>query len=464
MLLRKANKVKINTIPYNYGIYKEGLMDGVNRAHIKDGLVARQAAFAVLNNILVKNKRMSDAFFMEQERLDNLSSRDRVLVKQLTSVVLKHKIELDLVLKRFIYEEFKDLRPNTLINIFRLGLAQFLYMDIAPYSVVNNTLDLVESEGLTSQKQQVSSVIRRITHEGLPAEDSRDSAKVNTPEWLWNEWVKDYGEDTAYEIALSNMTDAMIDISVKKDVERWAKTLSGTILPTGSIRKNEAAALMAFEGSFDRECWVQNAASAVAVKLFGDLRDKNVIDLCAAPGIKTAQLASGYANVIAAERSASSLKILEKNMSVLGLEIATVVADGTVWKPDLEADCVLVDAPSTETGMLRGEPDILHFIDKVDQDKHVNLQRNLLSNAANMVKEGGTLIYTVPSLQKAEGEHQFDWVLDKNLPLRPYPIRTDELEGVSEMITIRGEFRSLPCYWEDIGGIDGCYIARFVKI
>lgn len=439
-------------------------METFSRAQIKDGLEARKTAFEILNHILVKNKKMSDAFILEEERLDKLSSRDRSMVKLLTSVVLKHKIEMDLFLQRFVYEPLKDLRPNTLINVYRLGIAQFLYLETAPYAVINNTLDLVESEGLEHQKTHVNSIMRRITHEALPKIDLEDSAKVNTPEWLWNEWANDYGEDIARQIALSNFNDAMIDISVKKDPEKWAKTLSGKLLPTGSIRKQETAAVMAFEGSFDKECWVQNAASALAVKLFGDIRDKNIIDLCAAPGIKTAQLAAGYANVIAAERSANRLKILQKNMETLKLDVQTVVADATVWKPDNLVDCVLVDAPSTETGTIRHQPDIIHSLDKKDQDNAIVLQRHLLKNAAKMVKEGGTLIYTVSSLQKAEGERQFDWVLDENLPLRPYPIRTDEIDGISEMITMRGELRAMPFDWDEFGGIDGVYIARFVKI
>lgn len=440
-------------------------MNNISRAKIKDGLNARRAAFAVLNNVLVKKKSLSEAFVMESELIDDLSSRDRSFTKLLVNTVLKHTVETDLILQRFLYEPIGDLRPNTLINVFRLGLAQFLFLDTASYAVINNSLDLVEEAELSHQKNLVNTVIRRITSEGVPAIDIEDSVKVNTPEWLWNEWLGDYGEDITKQIALANFDESVIDISVKKDAEKWVKTLSGDLLPTGSIRKNENAAVYAFEGSFDKECWVQNAASAIPVKLLGDVRGKTVIDLCAAPGTKTAQLASSGANVIAVERSATRLKHLQNNMEILKFdEVQTVVADGTVWKPEAQADILLLDAPSTETGLIRQQPDILRFLDKVDLDKAVTLQRALIENAAKMVKEGGTLLYCVSSLQKEEGERIFDWVLDQNLPLRPYPIRVDEIGGIDEMVTMRGELRSLPYHWDEFGGIDGIYIARFVKV
>jgi len=439
-------------------------MNNISRAQITEGLEAKKLAFTVLNNVFIKKMTLCEAFRMDKPRYDALHPQDRSFVRLLILSVLKHTTEIDLVLQRFLYEKITDLRPNTLINVFRLGVAQFAFLKIAPYSVVHTTVDLVEAEGIAHQKSLVNTVMRRITTEGFPEIELEDSVKVNTPEWLWKEWTADYGEEVTKQIAATLFNDAPLDISVRKDPEKWAKTLGGTLLPAGSIRKNDENAAFFTEDFSEEEWWTQNASDSLPVKLLGDIRDKDVIDLCSAPGYKTAQLVAGKANVVAVERFATRLKQLQENMNKLGFEVETVVADGTVWKPEKLADILLLDAPSTSTGTIRHKPDILYLKNKKDQDTSVSLQRNLLTNAVKMLKDGGVLLYCVNSLQKAEGERQFDWILDNDLPLKPYPIRADEIEGISEMVTKRGELRALPYHWEEQGGIDGMYVARFVKV
>lgn len=439
-------------------------MNNISRAQITEGLEAKKLAFTILNNVFVKKMTLSEAFKLDKARYDALPPRDRNFVKLLILSVLKHTTEIDLVLQRFLYEKITDLRPNTLINVFRLGIAQFAFLKVAPYSVVHTTVDLVEAESISHQKSLVNTVMRRITTEGFPEIELEDSVKVNTPEWLWEEWTSDYGEEVTKQIAETLFNNAPVDISVRKDPEKWSKTLGGTLLPTGSIRKSDENASFFAEEFSEDDWWVQNAADALPVKLMGDIRDKDIIDLCSAPGYKTAQMIAGKANVIAVERFATRLKQLQENMNKLKFEVETVVADGTVWRPEKQADILLLDAPSTSTGTIRHKPDLLYLKNRKDQETSISLQRSLLANAVNMVKTGGMFIYCVNSLQKAEGERQFDWILDNDLPLKPYPIRADELEGISEMVTKRGELRSLPYHWEEFGGIDGMYVARFIKV
>lgn len=438
-------------------------MNNISRAQIVEGLEAKKLAFTILNNVFVKKMSLSEAFKFDKPRYDALSSQDKTFVRLLVMAVIKHASEIDLVLQRFLYEKISDLRPNTLINVFRLGIAQFAFLKVAPYSVVHTTVDLVEAEDIAHQKSLVNTVMRRITSEGFPDIDFEDSVKVNIPEWLWKEWSKDYGEEVTKQIAGTFFNDAPVDISVRKDPEKWAKTLGGTLLPSCSIRKDDENAAFFAEDFSDNDWWVQNAADALPVKLMGDIRDKDVIDLCSAPGYKTAQLFAAKANVVAVERFATRLKQLQENMGKLGFDVETVVADGTVWKPERLVDVLLLDAPSTSTGSLRHKPDLLYLKNEKDQETSVSLQRNLITNAVNMIKPGGMLIYCVNSLQKAEGEKQFDWILNNELPLKPYPIRADEIDGISEMVTMRGELRVLPYHWEELGGMDGMYVARFIK-
>jgi 16S rRNA (cytosine967-C5)-methyltransferase len=186
--------------------------------------------------------------------------------------------------------------------------------------------------------------------------------------------------------------------------------------------------------------------------------------LCAAPGGKTAQLCASGAKVIAVDRSAERVKRLKENMTRLHFDIETVIADGATWQPSAPVDAVLLDAPCTATGTIRHQPDILHLKEPKDQEKLAALQRRLIANAATMLKPGGILIYCTCSIQKAESEAQVDWALSQNLPLKLSPITPDEIPGITEMLTERGELRCLPHHWKDAGGMDGFYVVRFVKV
>ena len=428
-----------------------------------DGIAARQVAFGLLNDIFFRRRSFDEAM-AASNRFEKLSSRDRAFVRLLVATVLKHARQMDGVLQHLLREPFSAMKPASLINIFRLGMAQFVFLKTPMHAAVNTTVELAEAEGIAHQKPLVNAVMRRLTREGFPEMTDRDAGKFNTPEWLWTQWMKDYGVETALDIAAANLGEAALDISVKSNPEKWAEMLEAEILPTGSLRKTSGGFIPDMPGFAEGEWWIQNAAAALPAKLFGDLAGKAVIDLCAAPGGKTAQLCAMGAKVIAVDRSAERVKRLKENMTRLHFDIETVIADGSTWKPIAPVDAVLLDAPCTATGTIRHQPDILHLKEPKDQEKLVALQRRLIANAANMLKPGGILIYCTCSIQKAEGEAQVDWVLEQGLPLKLLPVTTEEISGIAEMITTRSEIRCLPSQWKDLGGIDGFFVVRFVRV
>lgn len=441
-------------------------MKDVERAKINDGVAARHVAFALLNHVTIKSRTLDDALDIEKEAIAELSTRDNAFVRLLVSVVLKRILEIDGVLKKFLPNGSLDLKPIILINVFRLSAAQFMFLNLPPYTVVNTAVDLIELEGIYHHKNEVGEILRHITQESIPIVSESEAGRLNTPDWMWSEWRRDYGNDIATQIAIANFSDAALDISVKDSIEKWQKSLGAFVLPTGTLRKKSDNFIPGLENiSSSTEWWVQSAVAALPVRFFGEVRGKTIVDLCSAPGGKTVQLAMMGADVIAVERSAKNMARLKKNVDRLGLDnVKIIVADGCVWNPKERVDGVLLDAPCTETGIIRYRPDILTLSSYEEQERQVGLQRNLIKNAAKMLKREGVLVYCNSSIQKAEGERQLDWVLEHNLPLKIFPIRVDEVKGVENMITSRGEFRSLPFQWEDIGGIDGYYIARFIKV
>jgi len=436
--------------------------DAAQRDAVSDGLAARQVAFAVLNDVFFR-KRSLDEAYVRAEGFEKLESRDRGFVRLLVSVVLKRAPQLDAALAALLHEPLDQLKPQQLINVFRLGVAQIVFLQTPPHAAVNTTVDLAAVENMAHQKPLVNAIMRRVAQEGILQVEPRDAGRMNTPEWLWTQWMQDYGVETALDIAAAHFTEAPVDFTVRENPSVWADRLAADVLPSGSLRLSSAGFVPGLAGFEDGAWWVQNAAAALPVKFMGDLRGKTVVDLCAAPGGKTAQLAVAGAQVIALDRSAQRVHRLQENITRLGLDVETVVADGAVWQPVEKVDAVLLDAPCTATGTIRHQPDVLWLKDMRDQEKLVALQQRLFKNAVEMLKSGGVLVYCTCSLQKAEGEALVDWAVAERLSVTLAPIRPGEIAGINPMLTSRGELRALPHHWADLGGIDGFYAARFIK-
>jgi 16S rRNA (cytosine967-C5)-methyltransferase len=208
--------------------------------------------------------------------------------------------------------------------------------------------------------------------------------------------------------------------------------------------------------------WVQDAAAALPVALLGQIRGKHVIDLCAAPGGKTAQLTSRGATVSAVERSAKRLKRLEDNLSRLKMTAEAFCRDATQWAPDHKADAVLLDAPCSSTGAIRRHPDIPHLKKSEDVKKLATAQFNLLEAAIKMVKPGGRIVFCTCSLQPEEGPELIEKILEVHSSVRIEAVMPEEIGGLDELILGEGTIRCLPCHLSEMGGMDGFFIARLI--
>jgi len=220
-------------------------------------------------------------------------------------------------------------------------------------------------------------------------------------------------------------------------------------------------------GFSDGQWWVQDAAAALPARLFGDIAGKNIADLCAAPGGKTAQLAQAGARVTAIDRSPARVARLRDNLARLSLAAETVVMDAAEWKPGGGFDGILVDAPCTSTGTIRRHPDVAWLRQEADIAPLVALQKRLLEKAAALLKPGGTLVYCTCSLEPEEGEAAISALLAADPAMRRAPIGTGEVAGLAEIVTKEGDLRTLPCHLPHpdprLGGLDGFYAARLVK-
>jgi 16S rRNA (cytosine967-C5)-methyltransferase len=277
---------------------------------------------------------------------------------------------------------------------------------------------------------------------------------------MWSRWSAAFGEDACRRIAEAHLGFPPFDLAVRADAELWARRLNGRVLPTGAVRLSESASVAGLDGFADGAWWVQDAAAQLPARLLGPVTDRVVFDLCAAPGGKTAQLASAGAAVVAVDRARGRAERLRENLARLKLAAECVVADVLAWTPGRTADAVLLDAPCTATGTIRRHPDIPRLRHPDDIAKLAATQANLLRAAATLVRPGGVLVYSVCSLEPEEGPAQIARFLDSAAAFSREPVRAEEIFGQFPFVTPEGDLRTLPCHWAEWGGLDGFYAAR----
>jgi 16S rRNA (cytosine967-C5)-methyltransferase len=303
----------------------------------------------------------------------------------------------------------------------------------------------------------------RLAREGDALLAAQDAPRLNLPDWLWRPWVRDYGEEAVRAIAEVVAADPPLDISVKSKAGEWAAKLGAVALPGGGLRLAHGGLVTDLAGYDDGAWWVQDVAAAMPARLFGDVAGQGVVDLCAAPGGKTAQLAALGARVTAVDRSDTRLVRLRQNLTRLRLDAELVAADVAAWRPPEPAPHILLDAPCSATGTLRRHPDIAWLKGQADVDRMIEVQDRMLDSAVAMLAPGGTLVYCVCSLQREEGPERIAALLKRGAPVARRPLAADEIGGLAEAVTPDGDLRTLPSFLAAQGGMDGFYAARLVR-
>jgi len=395
-----------------------------------------------------------------------LSDRDRALMRRLVATVLRRLGTLNDLLSRLLERGMPSDAPRAKSALL-IGAAQILWMDVPDHAAVDLSVRLVQADRRAAKYVGlVNAVLRRCTREGQAIIAEGDGT-LDIPPWLLTRWIANYGEDTARAMARAISFEPALDLTVKSDPAHWAARLHGEMLPTGSVRAILHGPVPMLPGFREGQWWVQDAAAALPVRLFGDLRGKRVVDICAAPGGKTAQLAHGGAEVTAIERSAARMARLRENLARLSLSAETVVADAAEWDGAGDFDGVLIDAPCTATGTIRRHPDVAWLKFEADIEALSALQLRLLQKAATLVRPGGTVVYCTCSLEPEEGERVIAQFLDTEPGMRRVPVDPAEIGGQAEMVTAAGDLRTLPSQLPHhdpiLAGLDGFFGARLIK-
>ena len=409
-------------------------------------LPARIAALALLEAALARRGGLDEALGAEAHL--RLSPQDRAFARALAMTALRHLGPIDRALDLRLNKE----PPGAVRNILRLGAAQAYYLDTPAFAAVDTAVNLAPKplRGL------VNGVLRNLLRGDAPSPDPESLA----PPWLFARWRVAYGDADARAMAAVIAREPATDLSLRDPADaEMVEALEAQALPGGSLRTKLRGDLAGWPGYEEGRWWVQDAAAAIPARLMRVRAGQTIVDLCAAPGGKSLQLAAAGARVVAVDRSAARLRRLTAGLARTGLAAEIVTADAVLWADARAFDGVLLDAPCSATGSFRRNPDVLWNVRPGEIATLVQIQSSLIAAAAARVKPGGRLVYAVCSLEPEEGEAQASGFLAAHTEFSVDPIAAEEGGAPDASLTPRGWLRILPHHLE--GGIDGFFIARF---
>jgi 16S rRNA (cytosine967-C5)-methyltransferase len=414
--------------------------------HQPSGIHARRAALQMLDAVLRRGETLEQA---EHAALRQVRKpADKGLALAIANEVLRWLTDLDTLIDSATKQRLPDdAKPRA---VLRMMLAQWLRLETPPHAVIATALPLLAGGPRRLAHGVFSTLTKReVTLPDVPT----------LPEAVCDRW----GAEHAAAIAPGLAEPPPLDLTLRDEVETQplAVQLSADSLAPGHLRLARGEAIEKITGFAEGQWWVQDLAASLPARLLGEGKGRHALDLCAAPGGKTLQLAANGWNVTALDISKRRLRLLKENLKRTNLKASPLRADALNWEPKHQFDAILLDAPCTATGTCRRHPDVLHRIGPRQIEEMVELQRALVTRAAEWLKPGGVLIYAVCSLEREEGEAQAEWI-NKELGLQPSPIAADALPAGLQP-TQQGWLRTHPGMLSEFGGLDGFFVARSTK-
>ncbi|WP_309643876.1 RsmB/NOP family class I SAM-dependent RNA methyltransferase [Phenylobacterium sp.] len=418
------------------------------------GLPARRAALDILSASLARRAGLDEA--LNRPAFGALPPRDRGFAMALAMATLRRLGAVD----RALDARLTKAPPEAVRNILRIGVIQAFVLDTPAFAAVTTSVDLAASHSSTRAfKGLVNAVLRGLLREP----PNLDEPESLAPGWLYARWTAAFGAQVAHDMAALIADEPATDLSVKPDieVEALAAELEAEVLAGGTLRtarKGDVAAWPAYE---DGSWWVQDASAAIPARLLDVQAGEAALDMCAAPGGKTLQLAATGARVTAIDRSAARLIRVSENLARMSLTAEVAAAEAGDWADTREFDAVLLDAPCSATGTYRRHPDVLWAARPGDVAALAGVQSRLLDSAARRTRIGGRLVYCVCSLEPEEGEGQVGGFLARHPGFALQPMAAGEGGAPAASLLPDGTLRLLP--HQRPGGQDGFYVARFTR-
>lgn len=418
------------------------------------GVAARKTALDLIDAVTVRGKLLSEVL---PRTVAKLEPADRARAQRLAVETLRWASRADRALGPYLR---KRPEPRT-HNMLRMAVYEICAEGMAAHGVVNSAVTILNEMPETKRQSGLANaVLRKIAGAGL---DWDALPLPILPKWLRKPLVADFGKDTVAAMERAFCAEIPLDLTPKSDAAAVAEAVGGEVLPTGSVRlygQKQVSELPGFEAG---DWWVQDAAAALPARILDVQKGERVLDVCAAPGGKTLQLAAAGADVTALDISERRLKRLHENLGRTSLTAEVVAADALEWKPQAPFDAILLDAPCSATGTLRRHPDLPFAKDGSEFPALFALQIALIDASLAMLKPGGRMVFCTCSLLIDEGEEQVRDALARH-PGLIVDAEALKVSGVDPAwIGPEGGLRLRPDYWPDKGGMDGFFIALLRK-
>lgn len=424
------------------------------------GLVPRRTAAERLAEVL------GGAAFSPIESGALPDPRDRALANGLVTTALRRHGHLNQIITTLMARGLPK-RSGLFEPVLRLGLTELLFRPGAePHAALFLAGEVLKTDRRGAGHAKLLNAVLRNAQRQAEAFQNLDPALL-IPDWLRTKWQRLYGENALAAFAKALLAPPPLDLSLKADDPELIEALKGQKTLSGALRLvARDRPVSELPGYAEGAWWVQDIAATLAARLITVPDGARVLDMCAAPGGKTAQLAHAGYHVSALDIDSERMLRLENNLTRIGYKIERLTEDGTAYAAPAPFEAILLDAPCSATGTFRRHPELLWHRAPADIANRAGLQRRLVANAARNLAPGGTLIYCTCSLEPEEGEDQANWIAASGLGLVPDPVDAEEIDNFSAPLTATGTLRThpgqtLPGHAK--GSLDGFFIARFKK-
>lgn len=407
---------------------------------------------------------MLDAIFRRGEPLDQIAGRqtkklepaDAGLAMAIVGEVLRWHGRLDSLIDSVMQHPLAEDAKARMV--LRMALAQRLRLGTPMHAVIATSLPLLDG----GPKRLAHGVLSTLDKSGAKLPDT-----PALPEAALNRWWTAWGEAKVEAARHAMAEPPPLDLSFADDslAQTWAHENGGVSLALRHVRLPRGRAVESLPGFAEGAFWVQDLAASVPARLLGDGKGRRVLDLCAAPGGKSMQLAAAGWHVTALDISEARIRRMEENFARTRTTAQTIRADALKWRPPLDSghfDAILLDAPCSATGIFRRHPDVLIRVAERQIVETAALQSRMLDLAANWLKPGGTMVYAVCSMEPREGEEQIAAFLAQHPDFTIAPIDMVELpQGIEPTA---GYIRTGPWVLTEQGTMDGFFTVRLEKL
>ena len=420
---------------------------------------SRKKSSKILTDVLEKSFSFEDAF---QKSINNtkykIRSEDKAFVYMLTSSVLRFLTQIDFTLDKLLKKSIKKLPDNPKMSL-RIGLAQLFILKTPKHAAVSTSVDITKSKW----KGLVNAILRQIIREENNYKKVFEDAP-KLPNWLLKRWKKNWPNDYLKIIECIQEINPHIDVAVKKDIKKWRNKLGADLLPNNILRLNQGGLINEKEGYDQGEWWIQDYSSQIAIKSFSIKKNEEILDLCAAPGGKTAQMLALGAKVLSIDQNKKRIAKFKENMNRLKFKTEIIETDILKFETKKRWNKILLDVPCSSTGIIRKNPDILYSKEEGVINNLISIQKELLQKSWSLLNTGGQLLYCNCSLETEEGELQIKKFLENNPDAKINKISSDGLDDINKSLKKEGWLRILPNDSKKVKNIDGFFIACLKKV